>query len=234
MRIAVAVLTTIVAAATAVAAPSAEQLFDEGQGAFDRGEYAIAIARWQSSYELSKLPLLVLNVGQAYRLAGDCARALSAYQRYSALDPMGEQRNLAAGFVAELSAQCGPLSQPHERVTENPSPRSVGHDMKSPGFLAGGVGVAAIATGLLFGRRATSLGDEVTRDCSTACDWSVERTKQSDGQRDATVGKVLDVVGVAALAAGIGLFVYGARGDEPALTIQPHSTGATVSWGGRW
>ena len=74
----VVVITAIVLAlgATASADPAAEQLYDEGQQAFNRGDYPTAIARWRSSYEMSKLPLLVFNVAQAYRLAGDCAHAL--------------------------------------------------------------------------------------------------------------------------------------------------------------
>ncbi len=235
MRIAAATLTIAFARAIASAEPSAEEIYEEGQAAYDRGDFATAIARWQSSYELSKQPLLVLNVAQAYRLAGDCPRALSTYQQYVTLDPASEQRSLADGFIAELSAQCGRRTEAVKRVEQPSDTRSrTGGDTRIAGLVTGGVGVAVLATGLVFGRRAVALGDEVTRDCATACDWSVEKTKERDGKRYAAIGKVLDVAGVAAIAAGIGLYIYGARDREPALAIQPRSTGATVSWSGTW
>jgi tetratricopeptide (TPR) repeat protein len=224
-------------AVAANAEPSAEDLYNQGQAAFDHRDFKTAIARWNSAYQLSHLPLLVFNLGQAYQLSGDCPKALSAFEKYIELEPKSEQRSQADGYVTELSAQCAARTDTQrDAQTEKPSekrPRT-GHDMKVAGLVAGGAGVAVFATGLAFGWRAASLGDEVTRDCSTACSWSVEKMKQSDGQRDATIGKVLDFVGVAAIAAGIGIYLYGARDGDHALTIQPHSTGATMSWCGRW
>ena len=224
-------------ATTSHADPSdAERLYAEGQAAYDRHDYALAIRRWQAAYQLSPLPLLVLNLAQAYRLAGDCEHALASYRRYVGLEPASEQRALADGFIAELEPTCGTPAPPRPR----PEPpvarerRARGRGWKVAGLTTGGAGVAIVATGLLFGARASSLGHEVTRDCSTSCDWAVERSKQSAGKRDAAIGEVLDGIGVAAVAAGIGMYIYGARGGKPELTVRPVPNGAAMSWSGRW
>ena len=232
----------------AFAAPSAEELFNQGKTSFAAGDYASAVARWTESYSLSQEPELLFNIAQALRHDGRCVDALAKYQRFVAVAPRSEQRPLADEFIVELRAKCDVVKAPREAppsetlVEHPPSDRlsdekhSVGVK-KIAGLAVASAGLVSFATGLGFGWRASSLGDEVTRDCSAPsppCEWSVEKVKQSDGQRDATVGRVLDVVGVAAIAAGIGLYIYGARDGDQALMIQPHSTGATMSWSGRW
>lgn len=229
LTLAVLGLTTHIASA----APKPEELYREGQAAYDKANYRDAIAKWQAAYDLSGASALLFNLAQAYRLIGDCVHALSTYRKYVALDPTSEQRSHAEGFIADLEPTCGrPSVLRVEPVPDRVEARSA--HMKLAGLATGGAAVVVLATGLVFGRRAVSLGDEVTKDCSTACDWSLEKTKASDGQRDATVGKVLDVVGAAALAAGIGLYIYGAREGGSLVRIQPTSAGATMSWSGQW
>jgi tetratricopeptide (TPR) repeat protein len=235
MRLGLTAFTIIVAQTTASAQPSAEQLYDEGQQAYDRGDYTTAIARWQSSYDLSKEPLLVLNIAQAYRLAGDCTHALSTYRQYVALDPRSNERGLADDLCTELELRCGSTS--HPLIDDPPHSTESAHtgkNLRLTGIVTGGAGVAMIATGLLFGNRASSLGDEVTNDCAVSCDWAVEKSKQSDGHRDATIGKALDGVGLAAVVVGVGMYIYGAREAQPALAIQPGTRDVTLTWSGRW
>jgi tetratricopeptide (TPR) repeat protein len=234
----IATIVVMLHVAIAHAEPSPEQLFDEGQAAYDHGDYATAIAKWTDSYRLSKQPLLLLNLAQAYRLGGDCQHALADYREYLAADPSpGEQHDLAAGFVRELEPKCGSPSPPaqvdrvEQPVEVHPRP---GHSTKIAGLVTGGAGVAVMATGLLFGRRASALGDEVTQDCAASCSWSIEKTKEANGQRDATVGKALDGVGLGAIAIGVGMYLYGAHAEAPTLTVQPIASGASLSWSGRW
>ena len=233
------VTVTILAAlgAGAHAEPSAEQLYDEGQQAFDRGDYTTAVSHWQSSYELSGLPLLVLNIAQAYRLAGNCGRALATYQQYIALDPTSEQRRLAEGFVGELDSRCG---QPVKR-TEVPPVGEValeevhrGRGLKIAGLATGSAGAALLVTGLLFGRRALTLGDEVGRACEQGCDWGSLKDKDARGRRYATVGYALDALGVAAIASGAVMYYLGSRGGTVTVTARPREGGAVVSWNRSW
>src|SRR5262245_11475239 len=71
-----------VAAAELTPAEQARRLSDEGLTAFREQRYAEAIAKFEASYALAPLPLLIFDIAQAYRLQGDCAHALELYRRY--------------------------------------------------------------------------------------------------------------------------------------------------------
>lgn len=238
MRTLIAVAILAALGASAHAEPSAAQLYDEGQRAFDQGDYATAVARWRSSYQLSRLPLLVLNVAQAYRLVGDCESALGAYRQYVALDPTSGQRALAEGFIGELEPRCG---QPVKHAEVPPVAEASlvgetrrGHSLRLPGLATGGTGAALVATGLWLGYRASKLGDEVSRACSTTCNWNEQRGKDADGRRDAAIGYVLDTVGVAAIAGGAIMYYVGTGRTAVVISPQPREGGGVVTWSGSW
>src|SRR6185312_14156872 len=46
-----------------------------------------AIETWKQAYLISKKPLLLFNIGQAYRLSGDCAQAMTFYDNYQNAEP---------------------------------------------------------------------------------------------------------------------------------------------------
>ena len=58
-----------------------------GKALFDSQDYEGAVAEYRKSYELTKLPRLLLNIAQAYRLKGDTENALVFYQRFVAEQP---------------------------------------------------------------------------------------------------------------------------------------------------
>ena len=233
------VITILAALGTdARAEPSAEQLYDEGQRAYNRGDYVTAVARWQSSYQLSKLPLLVLNIAQAYRLAGDCEHALEAYRQYVALDPRAEQRQLAEGFIGELEPRC---DQPIKHaevppVAEAPPVEGMrrGRGLRIAGLATGGAGIALVATSLWYGHRASTLGDEVTRACSVSCNWAEQRSKDASGRRDTTISRALDTLGAVTIAGGAVLYYLGAREDRIYVAPVARGTGAVALWGRAW
>lgn len=65
----------------------AAELYDQGRKHFDLGEYKEAIASWKQAYMLSTAPLLLFNIGQAYRLSGNCAQANRFYLNYQRAEP---------------------------------------------------------------------------------------------------------------------------------------------------
>ena len=65
-----------------LAAPSAEELFEQGETARAKGDYATAVEKYKKSYALSKEPELLFNVAQALRMDGQCAEALTTYRRF--------------------------------------------------------------------------------------------------------------------------------------------------------
>ncbi|HEV7559138.1 MAG TPA: tetratricopeptide repeat protein, partial [Kofleriaceae bacterium] len=89
-------LVLLLVARTAAAQPNdAEHLYTEGQKAYDDKRYDDALAAWEKAYELSHLPGLVFNLAQAYRLHGDCDKAVETYQKFIDLDPKSKQRTAA-------------------------------------------------------------------------------------------------------------------------------------------
>lgn len=238
MRIAVVALAVVitigVTRSLASAQLSAEELYVQGQAAYDDKDYRAAVDLWERSYKLSGQALLLFNVAQAHRLAGDCARALEVYRQFITVDPSSEQRPLADELVRELEPRCG---QP-TFVNEVPRPMEVKNTgsgrLRVAGLVTGGAGAALVTAGLLFGRRASTLGDEVSDACSRGCDWTTQRSKDAAGRRAAVIGYSLDALGIAAIAAGAVTYYLGTR--ESAVAVAPRSRegGAVVTWSGRW
>lgn len=65
----------------------AAELYGEGKRHFDIAEYTAAIASWKEAYLISSAPLLLFNIGQAYRLSGDCGQANRFYLNYRRAAP---------------------------------------------------------------------------------------------------------------------------------------------------
>ena len=79
----------VLAASTAHAddKKKAKALYDEGLKRYNLAEYPDAIKAWKEAYLLSKKPLLLFNIGQAYRLSGDCKQAMTFYDSYQREEP---------------------------------------------------------------------------------------------------------------------------------------------------
>jgi tetratricopeptide (TPR) repeat protein len=231
MRIATVMAAVAVLHTSALAAPSAETLFDEGQAAYDQGDYRRAIDRWQKSYRLSKEPALLYNIALAYSSADDCEHALSTYKQFIALDPTSEQRSLAEESARGLDAKCVSPAEPQAEDTDG------GRNLRLAGLVTGGAGAALVVTGLLFGRRASTLGDEVTDACSDPtdpCDWDMQKDKDATGRRYSAIGYTLDVVGVVAVAGGALVYFLGDRKSSVTVSPTPRDGGAVLSLGGHW
>ena len=232
----------------AVAQPTAEGLYAEGQAAYDRTDYAAAIVKWNASYELSGEHGLLFNLAQAKRLLGDCLGALTTYRRFIAADPdpASEQHKLAEDLTRELEGKCGtppppasivtpakgtPLNDREDRDERDERP---GRTLKITGLVTSGAGITMLVTGIYLGHRAKTIGDQVTDACRTSCDWAEWKDKDTDGRRDATIGQVLDGIGIATIAGGAVLYYLGVR--QGTVTVAPRSRdgGAAVSWSGNW
>lgn len=260
MRIGLVVAAIAALGASARAAPSAEDLYAEGQAAYDRADYPTAIERWRASFEISGETGLLFNLAQAQRLSGDCPDALSTYRKFLAADAdlTSEQHRLAEDLARELDSSCdepppissAPVEPPtaaaipdraadHDLIAAVPlsarddrTPRS-GRSRRITGLAIAGTGAALLVTGLIVGHHARALGDEVTRACASGCDWTTQRSKDAAGRRDAVIGHALDAVGVAAIAGGAILYYVGVRED---VVVEPraHGAGIVVSWSGSW
>ena len=70
----------------------ARQHFELGLRNYKMADYAAAIREFKRAYELSPAPELLFNIGQAYRLGGDCDTALRLYRNYLAEVPAPRNR----------------------------------------------------------------------------------------------------------------------------------------------
>ena len=69
--------------------PEARRLYEQALIHFKAGALDEAIQKLQAAFLLAPAPELLYDLGQAYRLKGDCARALDFYRRFLACDPEG-------------------------------------------------------------------------------------------------------------------------------------------------
>src|SRR5947209_6744505 len=92
----------------------AKQLYDEGLRHYNVAEYPEAITAWKQSYLISKKPLLLFNVGQAYRLSGDCKQAMTFYESYQREEPAPKNQ----ADLDEALALCKTTDKPV--VTDKP------------------------------------------------------------------------------------------------------------------
>ncbi len=251
MRAALIILTIAALEATASAAPTAEDHFDQGQRAYDRGDFSTAIAEWRLSYQLSGESGLLFNLAQALRLAGDCAGALSTYQKFIEADQdlASEQHKLAQDLARELEPMClATPTKPHDPHQELEAGLHLGanlndHDNRSTrpgrtlriaGLATGGGGITLLVTGLVVGRHANALGREVTDACASSCDWALQKSKDAAGRREAAIGYTLDAIGIVAITGGALMYYLGNRGTAVSVTPTARENGAIVSWSGSW
>ncbi len=258
MRVLVFILAMLVVSPVAHAQSEAERLYVQGQQAYDGGRYDDALAAWEKSYALSKLPALLFNIAQAQRLRGkpgDCTKATANYRKFISLAPKATERPTAEGFIAELSpcvdAEARPVVPPPETVTPPPTttqpppvapvapvretPSNAGRGKRFAGYATGGAGVVLVLTGVYFGAKARRLGNEVSDECADGCDWNLVKDKDAEGKSAETTQYVLYGVGVAALAAGGVLWWLGTKEQHAAnVAVMPTQGGAAISWSGAW
>lgn len=103
----------------------AMRLFGEGRASYDSGRYAEAIAAFTRAYALAPDPLLVFNIAQAHRKAGNCLAALTAYRSFLRLDPSSARVEEARLHERGLAIQCPPRAHdaaPAAAATQPSSP----------------------------------------------------------------------------------------------------------------
>jgi len=219
----------------------ARRLTEEGIAAQDDGDYTAAIERFEAAYRRVPHPVLLFNLGQAHRLAGNLAQALRYYQRYLEVDPDGEKADLAREHAAAIRAENAEINvamapaEPlagDEPVVARSHP---GRSLRWAGTTTLVVGVAAIGVGIWYGYRAQSISDDLSGyDGEAWRDYVL--AQQAEGKRAEASMIVFTTAGTAALVTGGLLWWAGHRRDERATTatvsLVPGGAGVTVS--GHW
>ena len=223
----------------------AKELYTEGKRYYDVADYAHAIESWKQAYVLSSAAMLLYNIGQAYRLSGDCASALRFYATYereagadvdkAGLDeararcnPQPTGANPPATFP--VSPQPATPSTMHDVGMDRPPvpPREHDSSMKTAGIATAAGGAVLLGLGLYLDHVAS---DDASKVESFRGVWTTtQQDWQSSGQTASTWGAIATGAGVAALAGGAVLYYLGMRSDRMDVAVTPHA--ATVVWAG--
>ncbi len=107
----------------------ARKEYDAATAAFGLGRYAEAAEKYEKAFSIHPDPALLYNCAQAYRLAGNRARALELYRNYLRLYPDRSNADEARSQVAALSKAIDDEKQP---VVAPPPAQTVAPAVASP------------------------------------------------------------------------------------------------------
>jgi len=105
---------------------AARQYVDAGIKAQEAGDYRMAFAYYEKAYQIVPHPLLIFDMAQASRLAGDTDKALALYERYLVEDPDGAKAADARALVADLQARAAEGSSDVGDMQRTDKPRTAG------------------------------------------------------------------------------------------------------------
>jgi hypothetical protein len=104
----------------------AKELFTQGTTLFTVGEFDKAIEAWQEGYKAKPDPGFLYNIGQAYRLKGDPAKAIFFYRGYLRNSPKAANRADIEAKIAALQKEMNePKSASPAPVAPPPAPAPV-------------------------------------------------------------------------------------------------------------
>lgn len=127
----------------AASSKDARRVYDEATAAFGLGRYAEAAEKYEAAFSLRPDPALLYNAAQAYRLAGNRARALELYRNYVRLYPEGTNAEDARSHVAALkkaiedertpsAAPVAPAHAPLASPASTPPPATMPAPVETP------------------------------------------------------------------------------------------------------
>jgi hypothetical protein len=131
----------------------------------------------------------------------------------------GRHERVALG--SPTTVESGPVPAAPTLVATEPGPTNGMGTRKILGLVSGGVGVAGIAVGSIFGAMALSQKSAIESTCATTCTSSMHSAALSDhsnGVTDGAVSTVGFIAGGALLVGGAVLFFTGGKGPANATT----------------
>lgn len=211
----------------------ARQAFEEGKKAYNVGDFDRAIELWKQAYEYRDDPIFLYNIAQSYRQKGDAQKAIFFYRAYTRESPRAKNRAEVEARIVELQkiASAPPPPEPPKPEPEPPPPpppppapavtvepepppavERPGQPLVVGGWITGGAGAAVLATGIVFALKGRSISDDLEAQNKAGVPWTPAlRDRESEGQRDTTIGIVGITVGAAAVITGATLVWLGMR-----------------------
>jgi tetratricopeptide (TPR) repeat protein len=179
-------------------------------------QYDKAIAELQQAYVLDPKPEYLYAIAQAFRLAGDCTKAIRAYEQYLKTNPVASEAEKARANIERCKTAPPPpppppntppppaVVQPPPPVPQPPAGKSgtaswtrdyVGHVLLGGGVVLGAVGTAMFLSG---GSTIDSINASPTYDiyASRQADLDGARLRQRLGVGAMITGGLLVIGGV--------------------------------------
>lgn len=190
----------------------ASDLFQKSAGAYLKGDFTRAIALLDEAYALDPQPVLVYNLARAHEGLGHLDESIALYEKYLTQDPESADRGAIEQRLATLKRQRDEKAalakekvaverekdrvekeRARQETEDRPKPRSVGP------YVVGGVGVATVVTGVIFGVMAG--GKESDAQAEPVQTSAIDL--RDTGKTFATISNVTFIVGGALVAAGV-------------------------------
>jgi len=164
----------------------ARDLYQEGSGLYDSGDYAGAIVAFEKAYQAFPAAALLFNLAQAHRLLGPahCEQALDYYERYKlAPESAGDHREVevriaemrgcvkaAQAAARDREAQPAAPAPPAPAPAPPPaSPTPTERPIPTAAYVLGAVSIAGLATFGTLALLGRSDQAELERTCSPGC-----------------------------------------------------------------
>jgi len=234
------VVATLVSTSAVHAAPSsadkarAAELFKKGSDAYLKGDFATTIANLEEAHKLDPQPVLIYNEARAHEGLGHTDEAIKLYEQYLSEEPSSPDRGAIEQRVATLKKQRDDkVAAEKERaaIEKERSERAVAPPPEPPRkysklpYVVGGVGVAGLAAGVVFGLMAS--GKESDGESAKTQRDAIDA--RDTGSTFATVANVSFVVGGVLLAAGAVWWAldHGGSRKATAFRLGPAGVGGT-------
>jgi tetratricopeptide (TPR) repeat protein len=213
----------------------------EARKACLEGDYAKGVAILSDLFLDSKSPTYIFNQGRCYEQSERYQEAIGRFREYlrmpgsedealaqkhiaecEALDAKRNPPVVAVPVVAQPAAQPAPAvsatNAPPEGVVVRPQQQSSssGSGLRVAGVVLAGVGVAALATGIVLNVKANSLATSIEPP------HAYDRSKESTRQSYETFGWVGYGIGAAAIVTGGVLYGVGwSKGSNDSVALVP-------------
>lgn len=236
MAVASVVSTTHAEAAPPASAEKtrAAELFKKGSEAYLKGDFVSAIANLEEAYKLDPQPVLIYNQARAHEGLGHTDEAIRLYEQYLSQEPTSPDRGAIEQRLTTLKRQRDEkLAAEKERAALEkernerpaaPPPQAPKKHSVLP-YVVGGVGVAGLATGVVFGLMAK--GKE--SDGESAPNQLGAIDARDTGSTFATVANISFIAGGVLLAAGAVWWAldHGGSSRRATLRFAPSGVGGT-------
>lgn len=209
----------------------AAELFSKGAEAYRRGDLQQAVTSLREAYALDPQPVLLYNLGRAYEDLGDIDSAVATFSRYLEADPNAADRGAIEQRLETLKRQHDERlalerqrdaeraradAEKAERVRREHDAAQVHHSRSVGPYIVGGIGVAGLATGVVFGLVAKSKHDAAATPSTTQQD-AIDQ--QDTAKTFATISTVSLIAGGLLAAAGVTWWLLDNRASSKQGTV---------------